>query len=593
MVANLNLTAIFGLTAPQMSALPPEAMLGLDSTKIAHLNVYAVSGLTAEQLALVPIEAMGGWQPETFAALSPPALKGFITAQVLYMLRVNPNIRNAITVAQWEYLPITLKTPVTVETPVTVDNETIDKNETIDNNQPVIDIDINNLTEQQLAQISPETVKEFTVEQIAQIPPKAFGGLSAEQAAALQPIIIAELTAEQFSFIPPAAFEKITAEQVTALQPETLKNLTAEQFANLPPQAFRGLTAEIITGPLAPALTHLRAEQIAEIPPEAMTGLTTESIENIPLEALKGFTNEQLNYLDNQTKTTFLTQRLSTIPDVAVLNVQEDDQVMLEMFSEQSGQQTIVGLFEPNIETDSDCEAGVMVEGEVGVDQQAIFCYGDGTKQTMMPVVQDYTALQQATDALLAAMNINERIDFQFHEDGTASFIDLSGTPQQIVPEFEITQETTTEPEAEPIIHILNDEITRVELIVNAQRQVLHLSPSPSDNSELNKAQVDEIEILILESFPVQVQVLVKGNFGDGCEQIKAINTERQDNTFIITITTHLVGEICTQALVPFEETIPLEVEGLPAGIYTVEVHDLTTTFELTVDNVAPITPSS
>lgn len=579
MVANLDLTAISGLTAPQLSALSPEAILGLDSTKIAHLNVHAVSGLTAEQLALVPIEAMGGWQPATFAALSPPALKGFITTQVLYMFRVNPAIRNAITVEQWEFMPITL------ETPVTVDNETTDSNETI------IDGNINKLTEQQLAQISPDSVKEFTVEQITQIPPEAFRGLTAEQAAALQPVVVAGLTAEQFSFIPPAAFEQITAEQVAALQPETLKTLTAEQFANLPPQAFRGLTAEIITGPLASALTYLRAEQLAEIPPKVMTGLTTESIKNIPLEALKGFTSDQLSYLDNQTKTTFLTQRLSTIPDVAVLGTQADGQVVLEMFSEQPDQQTIVGLFDPVVEIDSACEAGITVEGEVGVDQRAILCYGDGTKQTMMPVVQDYTDLQQATDALLAAMNISERIDFQFHEDGTAEFTDLSGTQQRIVPEFEITLETTTEPEAEPVIHILNDEITQVELIVNAQSQVLHLSPSQSDDSELNKAQVDEIEILILESFPVQVQVLVKGNFTNGCEQIKAINTERQDNTFIITITTHFVGEICTQALVPFEETIPLEVEGLPAGIYTVEVHGLTATFELTVDNVVPTTP--
>jgi hypothetical protein len=954
MIANLDLTAISGLTAPQMNALSPEAMLGLDSTKIAHLNVHAVNGLTAPQLAFISIEAMGGWQPETFAALSPPALEGFITAQVLYMLRANPDIRNAITVEQWEFMPITLENPtisiseennllcdilklstakliskmppetfqkftkkifkcipsealqgltamqlnnippkafqgliaeqldnippetfksltaaqlnqipptaffksllsididasleprkvnsindtidpevikdiadlgevVNLEpllklyygltaaqlnnippktftgltsaqlnnippetftglTATQIDNipaetfegltakqvnyilpsafsqlkffeielkpseidrsfikteikQVLETNPTLFDNltttqvvqsaemlpthfgdlttdqpvQPAIteeqllvlacslyyglksdqvahipattfsgfkqeqiphilpcafegltkgqiihlvpetfgdlsaaqvaktpaevfeslttdqcintsknafnglmqeqinnvpsnvfldcrDARLSELVAKQIALILPSMIKDLTVEHITLIPPEAFGSLTADQAAAFQPTVIAGLTAKQFSFIPPTAFEKITAEQVAALQPETLKTLTAEQFANLPPQAFRGLTAEIIIGPLAPALTNLRAEQIAEIPPEAITGLTIELIKSIPIDALKGFTNKQLGYLDNQTKTTFLTQRLSSIPNVAVLDTKADGQVVLEVFSEQPEQQIIVGLFEPVVAIDSECETGITFSGEVGFDHQAIFCYGDGTKQTMMPVVQDYAALQQATDTLLAAMDINERIAFQFHEDGTASFIDLSGTKQWIVPEFELTLETTTEPEAEPVIHILNDEITLVELIVNAQSQVLHLSPSQSDDRELNKAQVNEIEILILESFPVQVQVLVKGNFINGCERIKAINTEKSDNTFIITITTHFIGEICTEALVPFEETIPLEVEGLPAGIYTVDAHGLTATFELITDNVVPTTPSS
>jgi inhibitor of cysteine peptidase len=43
---------------------------------------------------------------------------------------------------------------------------------------------------------------------------------------------------------------------------------------------------------------------------------------------------------------------------------------------------------------------------------------------------------------------------------------------------------------------------------------------------------------------------------------------------------------MCTQALVPFEESIDLDVRGLPAGTYTVDVHGETATFTLDVDNV-------
>jgi hypothetical protein len=38
-------------------------------------------------------------------------------------------------------------------------------------------------------------------------------------------------------------------------------------------------------------------------------------------------------------------------------------------------------------------------------------------------------------------------------------------------------------------------------------------------------------------------------------------------------------------AIVPFEETISLDVEGLPAGEYTVQYGDLYETFTLEQDN--------
>jgi inhibitor of cysteine peptidase len=42
---------------------------------------------------------------------------------------------------------------------------------------------------------------------------------------------------------------------------------------------------------------------------------------------------------------------------------------------------------------------------------------------------------------------------------------------------------------------------------------------------------------------------------------------------------------MCAQVLVPFEETIALDVAGLPAGAYTVVVNEVKTSFELAVDN--------
>ena len=99
-------------------------------------------------------------------------------------------------------------------------------------------------------------------------------------------------------------------------------------------------------------------------------------------------------------------------------------------------------------------------------------------------------------------------------------------------------------------------------------------------------AQVDSIDLLMLESFPVQITALVRGNLPDGCTTIDQIAQERQGNTFKVTITTRRpAGKMCTEALAPFEETIALAVNGLPAGTYTVEVNGTTRSFTLDVDN--------
>ena len=107
------------------------------------------------------------------------------------------------------------------------------------------------------------------------------------------------------------------------------------------------------------------------------------------------------------------------------------------------------------------------------------------------------------------------------------------------------------------------------------------------------EAAVDSIEILILESFPVQVNVRARGDLPDGCTTIDSVNTVRTGTTFNINITTlRQTGEICTEALVPFEETIALEVLELSAGTYTVNVNGINGSFTLQVDNVAQAEPT-
>ncbi len=108
------------------------------------------------------------------------------------------------------------------------------------------------------------------------------------------------------------------------------------------------------------------------------------------------------------------------------------------------------------------------------------------------------------------------------------------------------------------------------------------------------EATVESLKVMILESFPVQVQAIVSGYFPDGCVQLDTIKVDQSGNDLILTINTlRPAGDVaCTEALVPFEENVPLDVYGLPAGTYTVIAQDKTASFDLSVDNVPQEPPT-
>lgn len=100
------------------------------------------------------------------------------------------------------------------------------------------------------------------------------------------------------------------------------------------------------------------------------------------------------------------------------------------------------------------------------------------------------------------------------------------------------------------------------------------------------RAYIDSVEIQLLESFPLQAQAIITGNLSDGCTTIDEIRQERTDDTFTLTVvTTRPADAMCTEALVPFAETVSLEILGLSAGDYTVTVGEQTVSFSLATDN--------
>lgn len=116
-------------------------------------------------------------------------------------------------------------------------------------------------------------------------------------------------------------------------------------------------------------------------------------------------------------------------------------------------------------------------------------------------------------------------------------------------------------------------------------------SPSPTaeplaDDPVYGEARVESVQVVIMESFPVQVLVTAKGEFPDGCTSIHEVTTEYSDQAFDVLITTVKPGDaVCTEALVPFEESISLDVLGLEAGSYSVDVNGMAASFTLDIDN--------
>lgn len=108
----------------------------------------------------------------------------------------------------------------------------------------------------------------------------------------------------------------------------------------------------------------------------------------------------------------------------------------------------------------------------------------------------------------------------------------------------------------------------------------------PAGAAEDALAVVESVDVMILESFPVQVNVVVTGYLPDGCTTIDQVTTVQNGNEFVVTITTQRPADaMCTLALVPYEETVALEVADLPAGQYTVTVNGVSGSFTLDADN--------
>lgn len=114
--------------------------------------------------------------------------------------------------------------------------------------------------------------------------------------------------------------------------------------------------------------------------------------------------------------------------------------------------------------------------------------------------------------------------------------------------------------------------------------------PDPGDDGGevlIRDAVITGVQVVLMESWPLQASVQIDGELGDGCTELEPITTKRDGDTFIVTVkTTRPADAVCTMELRLFSEPVMLDILGLEAGTYTVDVNGVTDTFTLDQDNV-------
>jgi hypothetical protein len=105
----------------------------------------------------------------------------------------------------------------------------------------------------------------------------------------------------------------------------------------------------------------------------------------------------------------------------------------------------------------------------------------------------------------------------------------------------------------------------------------------------IDEAAVERVTVDVVASLPSQLSVTIRGYLRDGCTEIASIEqVEQRDNVIVIRVTTERPADaLCTQAVVPFEETVPVDITDLQPGTYTLSVNGTTATFDLGADGVS------
>ena len=112
-------------------------------------------------------------------------------------------------------------------------------------------------------------------------------------------------------------------------------------------------------------------------------------------------------------------------------------------------------------------------------------------------------------------------------------------------------------------------------------------STTESDVPRLGIANVETVEVKLVEFAPAAWAVVAEGSHPDPCTEIHDVTLVRRGSTFQFAVSTFRPPGSCAAVATPFAEVLPLDVTGLPPGAYTVTVNGASAEFTLGVGDAA------
>ena len=100
--------------------------------------------------------------------------------------------------------------------------------------------------------------------------------------------------------------------------------------------------------------------------------------------------------------------------------------------------------------------------------------------------------------------------------------------------------------------------------------------PASGEETFRSLTVIDSVDALLLESFPVQINLQVSGYQPDGCDFPVQVEQRREGNEVFVDIYRNVpLAVMCPAVLVEYNESIHLE-GGFESGTYTIHVNDQT-----------------
>jgi inhibitor of cysteine peptidase len=87
---------------------------------------------------------------------------------------------------------------------------------------------------------------------------------------------------------------------------------------------------------------------------------------------------------------------------------------------------------------------------------------------------------------------------------------------------------------------------------------------------------INDVQLLIMESYPIQVMLNISGELPTPCHIFKAdVSEPDEDNEIQVEIYSLVAeGEVCIEVIQPFIENVSIPMAGKPDGVYTVWVNE-------------------